>query len=62
MLSWKNIVVLTSAMVTIFLQYDYEPFVGSIFEFFSQFSTRPNPKMHDEMNLAVLVISIVWDF
>ena len=46
-------------MVTIFLQYDYEPFVGSIFEFFPQFSTRPNPKMHDEMNLAVLVISIV---
>ena len=63
MLIWiKHIVLSTTNMVSIFLLYDYQPFVGSLFGYFSQFLTRPNPKMHDEMNLVVLVISIIWDF
>ena len=63
MVIWiKHIVLSTTNMVSIFLLYDYHPFVVSLFGFFSQFLTRLNPKMHDEMNLVVLVISIIWDF
>ena len=63
MLIWiKHIVLSTTNMVSIFLLYDYHPFVVSLFWYFSQFLTRLNPKMHDEMNLVVLVISIIWDF
>ena len=63
MLIWiKHIVFSTTNMVSIFLLYDYHPFVVSLFWYFSQFLTRLNPKMHDEMNLVVLVISIIWDF
>ena len=63
MLIWiKHIVLSTTNMISIFVLYDYQPFAGSLFGYFSQFLTRPNPKMHDEMNLVVLVISIIWDF
>ena len=36
--------------------------MGSVFGYCSQFYTRLNPEMHDEMNLVVLVISIIRDF